>query len=86
MECPQPSARPILGEHSAWACQAALSSAQEIGPTGAGDHFGVRERYALSDKDLLSVVDDPVEDGVRPWGGSAILFKNNRCHPLVQSL
>ena len=68
------SARPIFAVHSAWACQAALRSVHEIGPLGAGDPLGMREGHSLSDKELETMMDNPIEDGVRPGGGSAILF------------
>ena len=47
---------------------------------------GVREGQSSSDKELKAMADDPVEDGLRPWGGSAMLFENHGCHSLVQRL
>ena len=44
------------------------------------------EGQSLSDKELEAVMDDLVEDGLRPGGGSAILFEDQRCHALVQRL
>ena len=44
---------------------------------GAGDPLGIGERQSLSDKELKTVIDDPIEYG------SAIVFKHNRRHPLV---
>ena len=52
---------------------------------GAGDPFGMREWHSLSDKDL-EVVDDPVENGLHPGGGAAILLEDHECHPLLQRL
>ena len=53
---------------------------------GAGDPFGMREWQSLSDKELKAMVDDPVEDGLRPGGGAAILLKDHWGHPLLQCL
>ena len=52
---------------------------------GAGDAFGVRrgQSLKLSDKELETVMDDPVEDGLRPWGNSATVFEDRRCQSLV---
>ena len=41
---------------------------------GAGDLLCVREWHSLSDEDLQAVVNDPVEDGLCPGGGAAILL------------
>ena len=40
----------------------------------------------MSDKELEAVMVDPVEDGLRPWGGSAILLKDHWRRSLVQRL
>ena len=41
---------------------------------------------ALSDKELQAVVDYTIENGLRPGGGLATLFDDDRCHPLFQCL
>ena len=53
---------------------------------GVGDPFGKREWHSLSDKDLETVVDDPVENGLRPGGGTLILLEDHRRHSLFQRL
>ena len=53
---------------------------------GASGPFGEGVGSALSDKELKSVVDNPVEDGLGPGGRPAKLFQYHRCHPSVQSL
>ena len=45
----------------------------------AGLSLGMRKgSKPLSDKELGSVVDEPLEDGMCPWGSASILLKNHR--------
>ena len=53
---------------------------------GAGGPIRERERGSLSDKDLEPVVDDPVKNGLSPWGYPAKLLQDHRRHPFVKSL
>ena len=53
---------------------------------GAGGPFGEGVGSALSDKELQSVVNDPIEDGLGRGGRPAKLFQYHRCHPSVQCL
>ena len=53
---------------------------------GAGGPFSEGVGSALSDKELQSVVNDPVEDGLGPGGRPAKLLQYHRCHPSVQRL
>ena len=38
----------------------------------------------MSDKELCSVLDKSLEDGMCPWGSTAVLFKHHRDHALVK--
>ena len=76
-----------------WVCiQRALamlhaSGCKMLGPQlGAGGPFSEGVGSALSDKELQSVVSDPVEDGLGPGGRPAKLLQYHRCHPSVQRL
>ena len=53
---------------------------------GAGGPLGEGVGCALSDKELKSVVNNPVEDGLGSGGRPAKLFQYHRCHPSIQRL
>ena len=53
---------------------------------GAGGPLSEGVGSALSDKELKSVVNDSVEDGLGPGGRSAKLLQYHRCHPSFQRL
>ena len=49
---------------------------REVGPHSSelAVRFAKEKGMPLSDKDLEPVIDNPVEDGLSPWGCSAKLF------------
>ena len=51
----------------------------------AGLSFGMRVAgNSLSDKELDPVVDEPLENGVCPWGSAPVLFKHHWDHATIQ--
>ena len=67
-------------------CSSKQGAGDRAPQLGAGEPFCMRKGHPLSDKKLKSVVDNPVEYGLRPGGSSAKFLQDYWCHALIQRL